>query len=252
MITLSTEQIVQSLKALTSDPQFLKSATDLMTQVAVKRNSQLMLQAWQDYETVRRVEFSSASTVTNLATARDQNQAYAVPFKFKSIRVEKASGADVEVKLIVGKNLSGRDFILLRQNDTINFDYLTEGWLYWDAQAGETMQILFGIDVEFRQGSLISESTGGVVISEGTDVETAASATVATTAGVLLAADLTRKMSTIQNKSGASIWLGDSTVTALTGFELPANAVYEFKNTDALYAIASGASAVDIRIMHFR
>ncbi len=252
MLSLTTEQIVQSLKALTSDPQFMKSASDLMTQVAVKRNSQLMMQAWQDYETVRRVSFGPTNTLTNLANALEQNQAIPVPFKFKSIRVEKASGADVEVKLIVGKNNTGRDYILLRQNDTINFDYLTEGWLYWDAQAGETMDILFGIDVEFRQGSLISESTGGVVISEGTDVETVAAATVATTAGVLLAADTTRVMSTIQNKSGATIWLGDSTVTTSTGFELVANGVYEYKNSDALYAIASGASAVGVRIMHFR
>jgi hypothetical protein len=205
----------------------------------------------EDREVLRKVVLSSAQ----LGTARlEENTSgwFKIPFEFKSVRVQAASGADVYVELVVGKNILGRSSARLRLNDTIDLGYLRQGWLWWPAQSGESMEIIFGVDINFRQGSQISQSSGGVTISEGTDLETVAVATVTSTAAALVATDTTRVVSTIQNNGGVDIFLGDSTVTALTGIKLAPGGIYDHKNADALYAITSGASNTDIRILNQR
>lgn len=213
-----------------------------------QRQQQIADGSLEDREVFKVVDLTNGE----LSTARSKENALPVPFDFKSIKVQNASGADVKVYLVLGKNLGGRDALELRQNDCNDLGYVRKGWLYWDAQPGETMKIIFGLDIQFRAGSLVSEQAGGVSISEGTDLETSAVGSVSTTAAALLAVDATRIVSTIQNLGGSDIFLGDSTVTALTGLKLAPGGIYEHKNSDALYAITSAGTNADIRILHQR
>lgn len=251
MITDNTDQIVRSLMIGLKSPELTRAFVEFSQKVTQQKQSQLLDQAWNDRELVRLVKFQSGAD-TDLATARDVADAYKVPFKFKSIRVQAASGADVQVYLIAGKNVSGRDAILLRQNDTINFDYLTEGWLYWEAQSGETMDIIFGVDVTFRQGSLISESTGRIVIGEGANISTPDNVTVDDTAGgiEILPTLATRTKAIIQNQGSNQVRLGASTgLTFAKGIILEPDGVFEYRGTAALYGICNTGLSSSIGIL---
>jgi hypothetical protein len=180
---------------------------------------------------------------------------YPLPSPMKAITARAATDTQVEVALITNglSDNAKQNAYPISVNDTINFgEAVGKSWLTWAAQPGKTMTLYVAINAEIKTGKLLSVSAGGVNISEGSIITTQAAGSVAITAGVLLAQDTSRISATIENQSGTPIYLGDSTVTlpggAKPGITLLPGASLEWKNTAALYAIASIAVTSQIAI----
>lgn len=182
--------------------------------------------------------------VIDLSTARLETNPYKISFPFRSVYVESAS--DVLANIFVKPNTqdSVQSFFKLKANDSwASDDPISTAFLHWDAQPGKSLTLVFFTNSEFRSGSQISVTGGGVSIVDGSTFTQASQALVAATAAIVFAQDSTRKVGTIQNKTGASIWVGASGVNNTTSFfEVSANDVFIWRNTAALYAysIAGG------------
>lgn len=120
-------------------------------------------------------------------------------------------------------------------------------YLRWPAQANLSAKIvIFKFDACPMPNSENDDRFSGL---EASNITTHAQGSVGNTAAVLLAADLSRKVSTIQNNSANDIYVGDSGVTTTTGIKIAANGgIAYWRNTAALYAIAGvvGPSAINL------
>lgn len=175
-----------------------------------------------------------------LDTARDPNNPYVVNLPHKSFYVQDATDVNVTIDVQLQSQDQINSPFTVRKNDVLTYEQLMPKVNFsWSAQAGKTITIVFFSDAEFKSGSQISVTGGGVVVNEGTSFTDAKQTLAAATAAIVFASDSTRALGVIQNISGASIWVGSSTVTntgATIGFEVPINGIFEWRNTAALYA----------------
>ena len=183
-----------------------------------------------------------------LTTARTPENPYRVGFPFKSVFVREATDGTVSVDLRPTTNDSFQSPVKLKLNDSLIMGRpVSEAFLSWSAQAGKTIQLVFFVTSEFRSGSQVSQNAGGVSISDGTAFVNAQLTLVAATALSVFASDSTRKKGTLQNTTGASIWVGASTVTnsgATIGIEVPSGGIFYWSNTAQLYAYSVGGGLV--------
>lgn len=194
--------------------------------------------------------FEIQTMTLTLTTARDENLPLRIGFPFKSVFVREATDGTVKVKIRPTTQDSYQSGVNLKLNDSLILQrQVSEAFISWDAQSGKTIELVFFVSSEFKSGSQVSQNAGGVSISDGTAFTTARTALTAATATSVLASDSTRKKGTIQNTTGASIWVGDSTVTnsgATMGLEIPTGGVFYWSNTAALYAYSVLASTVTV------
>ncbi|MGE4109034.1 MAG: hypothetical protein AB7F66_17685 [Bacteriovoracia bacterium] len=187
-------------------------------------------------------------TADQLATAASEGNPYKIPFPFNSFHVESATDQTVEVRLSPDDQSvrSIANYKTLKLNDSGVFtEVLSGGYLTWAAQAGKTMTIVFFVDVDWRSGSQLSLTAGGISISDGSAVATSVVTLAAAAATVLFAADSTRKLGTWINDTGITQYIGPATVTATgatKGMPVAPGAVIEWRNTAALYAFNTGAA----------
>lgn len=184
--------------------------------------------------------FTVQKLTITLDTARDPNNPYAVNLPHKSFYVQDATDVNVTIDVQLQSQDQINSPFTVRKNDVLTYEQLMPKVLFsWAAQAGKTITIVFFSDAEFKSGSQISVTGGGVVVNEGTSFTDARQTLVAATAAQVFAADSTRALGIIQNLTGAAIWVGASTVTssgATIGLEVPVNGFFEWRNTAALYA----------------
>lgn len=140
----------------------------------------------------------------------------------------------------------------LKLNDSFKLsEPVNSAHLIWSAQTGKSMTLYFFVDSEYDSGRQISVSGGGVSVTWGDTVTETQVTLVAATSQALFSALATRKHGAFQNKSGASIWIGSlSTVTdtgATQGFEIPDNAIAEWKSSATLYAYSVSGGVVNVK-----
>ena len=103
------------------------------------------------------------------------------------------------------------------------------------------------VDAEARSGSLLNS---GTVTTSNPSVYTVTNpALTGATQDLICAANTARRKLTVQNKTGASVWIGGVAVTnagATTGYELIDGAQYELNNSFACYAYAAAAHAAGL------
>lgn len=217
-----------------------KAFSDALT---ASRQQQIIDEKMNDREVVQIVRLSTA----DLGTERTVQNAMPIPFAFKSVRVQSASGADVKVQMVIGNNVSGKAPIQLKLNDTISFGFVRKGWLYWESQLGETMEILFGLDVDFKQGSLITQQTGSVIVGEGTNIEEDdADVSVGDTPTLLSAESTTATSRIFRNKGSNRIYLGNSLVAFGVGARyLDTGDYWEYKGSAAVYGVCDTSLSSD-------
>lgn len=185
--------------------------------------------------------FGVQSITLDLATAQLRTQPFKVGFPFKSVYVSSATDVLANINLIPQTQDTYQSAVPLKLNDSwTREEPLAEAYLYWTAQAGKTITLHFFVDSEFRSGSQISVTGGGVSIVDGSTITGPTRVTLAaTTATVIAPALATRKKCTIQNKSGADLYIGGSTIGAVggatEGIKIPADAIIIWQNTGALY-----------------
>lgn len=182
----------------------------------------------------------------NLSTAKLETDPYRIGFPFKSVYVQTATDvySTVNIKLLTRDTTQSSFPIKL--NDVFSNEYpISEAYLDWSAQAGKSITLIFFLESEFKSGSQISVTGGGVSIVDGSSISLATVTLAATTAAAIAPADPLRKVATIQNKTGADLYVGDSSVTnagATEGILIPINGIIYWKNTGALYgySVAGG------------
>lgn len=193
--------------------------------------------------------FGIQAVTLDLSTARDASNPFKIGFPFKSVYVSTATDVYANVNMQPNSNDSFQSSLPLKQNDSWVREFpVSQAFLWWAAQSGKSITLLFFVDSEFRSGSQVSVTGGGVSIVEGSTLSTTRVDLTASTATLVLAADSTRKCSTIQNNTGAEVWFGGSSVSSTgagLGYLVPAGATFTFKNTGALYAYSVGGGTGD-------
>lgn len=183
--------------------------------------------------------------VLDLTTARLETQPYQIKFPFRSFYVQDATDTIANIFVKPTTQDSVQSFFTVKKNDSWASDYpISSAFLHWDAQSGKSITLVFFSEAEFRSGSQISVTGGGVSIVEGSTYSQAALTFVAATQLQIFAADTTRKVGTFQNKTGASVWVGGAAVTNTTAYyEVLNGADFIWKNTGILYgySVAGGS-----------
>lgn len=187
--------------------------------------------------------------ILNLASARDINNPLEVLFPFRSVFVEQASDANTFFFLKPSNREDMQKPFRMGLKDSWALPYqIPKCFLHWDAQPGKTAELVFFADAEFRSGSQISVTSGGVSVSDGSTVSGPTQVVLAAgVAGIIAPQLLTRKVAIIQNKTGNDFFIGAATVTgsgATEGIKIPDGAIIEHRNTGALYGFSAGGGKV--------
>jgi len=186
-----------------------------------------------------------------LDTARSINNALKISIPFKSVCVEAATDSTTKIFMGLGDNsLSAMgDAKQLTANDSFEFSgMVSSAYLYWAAQSGKSMNLVFSTMGAFKPGSQISQISGGVSVSEGSalasNLLTGGVATIAVVTGAgqkIIDSDTSRK--NMQIFTDAPIWIGDSSVAVNTrGVRVEAG-LFNWPCTAALYATAVAGTA---------
>lgn len=181
--------------------------------------------------------------VLNLSVARDINNPFEVLFPFRSVFVEQASDANTFFYLKPSNREDMQKPFRMGLKDSWGLPYqLPKCYLHWDAQVGKSVELVFFADGEFRSGSQISVTSGGVSITEGSTVTGPTQVILAAGVAAIIAPQLlTRKIATIQNKSGGDLFIGAASVTATgatEGIKVSNGNVIEWRNTGAIYGFS--------------
>lgn len=205
------------------------------------------------YEAGTQRPFSIQKIDLDLSVAKLDTNPFRVGFPFKSVWVSAATDVGVVVNIKIGSRDTTQSSLPLHKNDSLPLDFPTsEAYLDWPAQPGKTLSLTFFTDAEFRPGTQISQISGGFAISSGSIVGPVVPVTlVALTAALIAPALATRIVATIQNKTGADIFIsGSSAVTddgtiATAGIKVPPDGIIYHRNTGALYGYSVGGGNVN-------
>lgn len=201
------------------------------------------------YEGTTQKPFEVQSVTINLDSARLFTDPYPISFPFKSVYVSAASDVSATLNLIPQTQDSYQSAIPFKLNDSWSVDNpIAKAFLNWTAQTGKTITLHFFIDSEFRSGSQISQTGGGVSINDGSSFTTSRVTLTAATATSVLATDSSRKQCNIQNNTGADVWFGNASVSntgANLGQKVSAGGILTWRNTAALYAFSVAGGAGD-------
>lgn len=192
--------------------------------------------------------FGVQSVTFDLSTAVLSTAPKRIGFPFKSVYVSAATDVLATVNMIPQTQDSYQSAVPLKQNDSWTIEYpVSEAFLYWTAQAGKTITLHFFVESEFKSGSQISVTGGGVSIIDGSTITGPTRVTLAATTATIIAPSLsTRKKCTIQNKTGADLYIGGATIGAVggatEGIKIPIDGIITWQNTGALYgwSVAGG------------
>lgn len=199
--------------------------------------------------------FDVQSVTLDLSTARLSTSPFRVGFPFKSVYISAATDVLANINMLPNTQDSFQSSVPFKLNDSwTRSEPLSEAYFYWSAQSGKTITIHFFVDSEFRSGSQISVTGGGVSIVEGSSFTTTRVDLTAATATAVLASDSTRKTCSIQNNTGADVWFGGSSVSNTgtnLGLKVAAGATFIYKNTSALYAYSVAGGAGDSGLLAF-
>ncbi len=175
-----------------------------------------------------------------------------VGFPFQSVYVSAATDQNVSISMsLADRSAEGmNNAVALSQNGGFNLpSSIFNGFMYWPAQAGKTITLVFLRYGTFNSGKIVNVTSGGIQVSEGTTVTTrtvASLPTITGTRGIILPALATRVSETLYNGDLFPYYLGDATVTvpsgASPGIPLLPGASMIWKNTAALYAITDGST----------
>jgi hypothetical protein len=192
--------------------------------------------------------FSVQKITLNLSNSRLETDPFKIGFPFKSLYVQTATDVYVSLNVKLLTRDTTQSSFPIRLNDTFtNEDEIAEAYLDWSAQPGKSITLIFFLESEFKSGSQISVTGGGVSIVDGSSIALGTITLSAATAAAIAPADPLRKKATIQNKTGADLYVGASTVTnagATEGILIPNNGIVYWNNTSALYGYSVSGGKV--------
>lgn len=180
-----------------------------------------------------------------LDTAVLESAPFKVGFPFQSFYVVSATDTitNVNMKMDTNDNYQGHIPLYLKDSASWPTQHRS-AYLFWDAQVGKTISIVFLVSGIFKPGSNISQVSSSV---DGNLITNVTPVSVTSTATLLLAQDLNRKVCTVYNDGTVKVYLGASGVTAANGIPLLPGSFAKIKNTYGIYGITD-LSACSVRI----
>lgn len=214
-----------------------------ITQNLVERNRELG-QAYIQQNAIQRPQ-TVQKIVLALDAAKSADLPYEINFPFRSVFVEDASDSSTRIFMRPNTREDVQSFFALGRKDSWSVDQpISKAFLHWDAQAGKSITLVLFTEAEFKSGTQISATSGGVAIVNGSSIAQSNNTTYTINATfLLLPSDLDRKVATIGNYTDQSLFLGGASVddSANKGIELVPGATIEWRNTAALYAFQKTA-----------
>lgn len=175
----------------------------------------------------------------DLTTARLQTDPLRISVPIKSLYVETATDANVEIYYKMDTDAVDSDWTKLKLKDSQEFSRAKSSiLLYWAAQSGKSITLNLYPDSVFRPGSSVTSAGGSVSTADGVSLTSNANvACPAGTATKVLDTDSTRVVETVQFSTSG--WIGDSSASAVVGSQkgnyVAAFEKVAFRNTGILY-----------------
>lgn len=192
------------------------------------------------FEGTTKSPFEIQAITLDLSTACLSTAPYRIGFPFRSLFVRNATDNSVSITVRPQTQDSFQSGVDLKLNDSLDFEIQQSGaYLSWAAQAGKSLTLIIFVNALFKSGSQVSQTAGGVAIIDGSSFTRTVTTLAAATATSVLSQDTTRKISNIQNNTGADLFVGDSTITAsgaTIGYTVAPGATFQWRNTAQLYA----------------
>lgn len=215
---------------------------------AIVKNATLIARA-NIADKISQRPFSVQVQTLTLTTAVLETNPYKISTSFKSLYIQDATDVYVSINVRFNSRDTVQGSFSMKKNDAITLDEPTnEAYLHWSAQSGKTITLVIFTDAAFQSGSQISVTGGGVSIVDGSTITGPTRVVLgAATAGIIAPANTLRKKCTLQNKTGASLYIGDSTVTgsgATEGIEIVDKGIIYWQNTGALYGFSTAGGNV--------
>jgi hypothetical protein len=180
-----------------------------------------------------------------LTTAVTRYNPIEIKSPVKYISVSNATDRNTNVYVLLQKNDDSVNAYKLSLNqNALELDFATDKfYIYWDAQAGKTLELTYSA---FSKVSLRNVDSLSYV-SEGSSYDQATPVSVAATATAILAADSDRIVSTVYNDGSQTVYLGNSAVTTSNGMPLSVGGYATIKNKGAVYGrVVSGTCSVRV------
>lgn len=190
--------------------------------------------------------FGIQAVTLNLTSEVSETRPYKINFPFKALYVQTCTDSSVSINFKPETEDSYQSSVALALKDVIKGDYpIASANLWWPAQNGKSITLVFFTELDFTSGSFVSQITGGVNFSNGNVIADSVVALAATTSTVLLASNTSRKQARIKNMTGDLIYLGTSPASE-NSYPLADGYEYTHANTAAIYAYAAAAGNVHI------
>lgn len=184
----------------------------------------------------------------DLSVERTIDKPFRIGFPFRCLFFETANSPAGYFFLRPTSDDSSQSHVRVNYRDSWSISgQVPQAFLHWPAQPGVKAELVLFTDSDFRSGSQISITAGGVAVSEGASASLLTPLTLAAaTATEILPQDILRKVGVIENATGGVLFIGaDNTVTdsgATEGMSvLPGDRII-WRNTGALwaYSVAGG------------
>lgn len=194
--------------------------------------------------------FNFQSVTLDLSVAQLDTNPKLFNFPFKTLYVQSTTDSSTFVDFKPNAVETYQSKLSLGQNDVLTFaDPIASCSLSWTAQPGKSITLIFLVNGELRSGKLISVTSGGVSITDGTNFTRTVTTLVGAVATSILASNSNRTVASIKNNTGAVLYVGESTITnagATQGFEVGIGQVFQWRNTAQLYAYSAAGGNITI------
>lgn len=163
---------------------------------------------------------------------------------FKSFWICDTNNTSFVASMFVNTRGDVGQSLPLKPNMSLSFQYPVDGCaLEWSAQAGVWIDIVFALNTDITPGYIQLSAGGSTAINEGSShPSTWLKSIDATGASVICPANSNRKVSMIQNNSGAPIWIGTQADLAGGNYKTDCiridsgDAIFYWRNTAQLNA----------------
>jgi len=191
----------------------------------------------------------------DLSVGRDASNPYIVSQPFNGIYVQVATSTVTQVNMSIGgtdKYATDNAFKLLPNASFYSEEEVKQCLLTWFAQPGAFMSIVFFIGIDFRPGSILTQISGFVTQSEGSNTVTGSLGATGITGAVTVASGSATQICPANPTRGCidfytdqSIWVGDNGVNAAgkIGTFIAGGKNFKFKNQGPLWAVADSTTA---------
>lgn len=195
----------------------------------------------------------------DLSTERTRGAPFILPAPFVAATMKSSNDTSAVVKLFTGSNDDSviNDAYPMELGEKINF--LTPigfAGLVWDAQPNATaVYIYLSLNSKIEGGKTYSLNSGGISINEGSSCASTDKRTIDLAAAdqtEILALNLNRKVTTLHNNTGRTLYIGDGNVTDYSGnypgIPWQQDEIIKWRNTGPMNVYNPGAAIADANI----